>query len=62
MMDSENEKERKNGRQRERKDEQEKPTIRIPKLMKEEQWNKWEEERKKKMIDRKKKGYLSSGD
>jgi hypothetical protein len=40
MMDSENEKERKNGRQRERKDEQEKPTIRIPKLMKEEQWNK----------------------
>jgi hypothetical protein len=33
-------KERKNGRQRERKDEQEKLTIRIHKLMKEEQWNK----------------------
>jgi hypothetical protein len=29
--------------------------------MKEEQWNKWEKERKKKN-DRKKKGYLSSGD
>ena len=61
MMDSGNEKERKKEWQRERKDEQEKPTIRIPKLMKEEQWNKWEKERKKKN-DRKKKGYLSSGD
>jgi hypothetical protein len=29
--------------------------------MKEEQWNKWEKERKKKN-DRKKKGYLSFGD